>query len=548
MNRIKIFGLLLTGALFFSMVFSSVPAFAQTGTLQVTCVGPSGAPEKDVKVTVAPIIGPPGKDKKSSAAGVAVFDKLNNGAYRVVGRKAGFAPELYEFAVVNNNTVSVTLNLAAGAERKFYFEDPELERQANVLLGEGIKAIESGNAAEAEKLLAQAREIKPLAADILYYYGAAQANQGKFEQALESLKKAEDVANLMLSAMTMPKPGGPGGPPPGGFGGPGGPPPGGFDGPPPGGFGGPGGPPPGGFGGPPGGPRRIYEMISQNAAQQINLIPVMKAEAAYSAKRFDEAVTLYDEAIKVNPQNPALYSNKALVLAQSGKLDEALAAANKALEIDPGNERAGQVKKIVDAGIESAARENANNLLNEGNKLLDSDASAALKKFEEANVLTGQKQALIWRQIGRARAKLKQDPEAVAAFKSAIEFAPADQLESYSMSLAQYYLDTKRPEEALDIVVADSKNPEQRLMELFTKTKNSPDLTAFATASLGRIIKLNPANLDAVFELGQIYYMEKEDGQARELLTKYVEKGNDETKVQRAKDFLSLIARRNKDK
>ena len=540
MNRVKSFGLPAAGILIFLLAFSSATAIAQTGRLVVTCVGPSGAPEKDVKVSAIPHLAAKGKDKKTDAAGTAVFDKMDNGVYRVVGRKAGFAPALYEFTAVNNGAASVTLNLSAGADSKLYFEDQALDRRANVLLDQGIKAMEAGDAAEAEQLIAQALEIKSSAADMLYYYGISQQNQGKFEQALESFQKAADNANLILSNTPMPKFGGPGGmmggPPPGGMGGP---PPGGMGGPPPGGMGGP---PPGGMGG----PMMIYDMISKNAAQQIASIPVLKAEAAYGAKRYDEAVALYDEAIKINPQNTALYSNKALALTQAGKHEEALASVNKALELNPADERAIQVKKAIDGVIENDAREKANTLLTDGNNLLESDASAALKKYQEANVLTGEKQAVIWRQSGRAHAKLNQDAEAVAAFKKAIEFAPADQLESYQMSLAQHHLNAKRPEEALDIVVAGVKDPEQRLLELFTKTKNNPDSIPFATAALERVVKMNPSNYDAIFELGQVYYMDKKDGQAQELLNRYIENGKDEVKIQTAKDFMILLARRNK--
>jgi tetratricopeptide (TPR) repeat protein len=299
----------------------------------------------------------------------------------------------------------------------------------------------------------------------------------------------------------------------------------------------------------------VYEMLATNAAQQLSLIPVLKADTAYEAKKFDEAIALYDEAIKINPQNPGAYSNKALALTQAGRFDEALASINRALEINPGDERAVQVKKAVDTFIENAAREKenaqikqANDILNEGNKLLDTDASSALKKYEEANSLTGEKQSVIWRQVGRARAKLKQDSEAVAAFRKAIELASAEQAEDYQMSLAQYYLDAKRPDEALDVVVAGSKNPEQRLMDLYTRGKNNKDSMAFSTAALERVVKLNPANIDAAFELGQVYYMDRKDSQAQELLTRYVENGKDAGRIQTAKDLLTVIGSRNKPK
>jgi len=522
MNRIKRFGVLSAGVLIFLMVFSSVSAFAQTGTLEVTCEGPSGAPEKDVTVTVMLLSASKGNNKKSDASGVALFDKLNNGPYRIVARKNGFAPALYEAAVVNNGRISVVLKLTNGADSKLYFEDQALERRSNMLLDEGTKAMEAGNAVEAEKFIAQSLAIKPFAADAFYYYGMAQARQGKYEEALESFKKTFDAANLMMSTLPKPKPAAPGGPP---------------------------------KPNPADRQRMVYEMLASNAEQQIATIPGMRADVAYESKRFDEAIALYDEAIKATPQNSTLYSNRALALTQAGRLDEAIASVNRALEINPGDERAGQVKKAVDAFIENAAREKenarikqANDILNEGNKLLDSDASSALKKYEEANSLTGGQQGLIWRQIGRAHAKLKQDSEAVAAFKKAIELVPEDQIESYQMSLAQYYLDAKRPDEALDVVVAGSKNPEQRLMDLYTKGKNNPDSMSFSIAALERVVVLSPSNMDAVFELGQVYYMDRKDAQAQELLNRYIENGKDDAKLQTAKDLLIVLANRNKPK
>ena len=116
------------------------------------------------------------------------------------------------------------------------------------------------------------------------------------------------------------------------------------------------------------------------------------------------------------------------------------------------------------------------------------------------------------------------------------------------MSLAQYYLDAKRPDEALDVVVAGSKNPEQRLMDLYTKGKNNPDSLPFSIAALERVVILNPSNIDAVFELGQVYYMDRKDSQAKELLTRYVENGKDTGRIQVAKDLLTVIAGRNKPK
>ena len=571
MNRIKSFRLLLTGMLVFTIILSSSLAFAQapkgggaapssapatpaapkvqTGAWEITVLGVSGAPESGVTVTAYPVGVQKGRNTKTNTAGLAVLNKQEYGIYHIVGRKSGFEPAFQQYVVLDSAQKSLTLQLKAGADRKLYFEDAALDRRAGTLLNEGLNALQAGNAVEAERLISQSIEIKPLSPDALYYHGLAMEMQEKDNQAIESFKKAIDTANFLLSMLPSPKP------PMMGMGGPGG------AAPKPGAAPGPGGAAPKpGAGGPGGAPkpstpsnRQIFETIIMNAEDQIVTISLIRAETAYSAKRFDEAIALYDEAIKTLPKAPILHSGRALALVQAGRLEDALASANRAVELNPGDERSGQVKKAVDAFVENSAREKenalrqqANTLIKEGDSLLGSDAAAALKKYEEANALTGNSQAVIWRQIGRARAKLKQDTEADAAFRRAIELSAADQIENYQMALAQFYLDTKRPEEALNIVVAGAANPELRLMELFNKAKNSPDqeTTAFSTAALERVLKLNPSNFEAVFELGQVYYMDRKDESALEMLNRYIENGKDEARIQTAKDFVVVITNR----
>ena len=505
MKRMRFFGLLLSSALAFSMLASTM-VFAQTGSLEVTCSGPSGAPEKDVKVTVLPMNSTKGKDKKSNATGIALFDKMDNGAYRVVGRKDGFAPVYYEIAFIQNDKVSVALKMAAGADSKLYFEDPMLERQSGVLLQEGLKASEAGNHAEAEKSISQSLAIIPSGADALYYLGIAQLRQGKFDQATESLKKAAEIANVRKVIPDVP------GQPP---------------------------------------KQQIYEQIVQNATQQISLMPVMRAQKAAEEKKFDEAVVLFDEAIKANPQLIALYTEKAIALTQAGRLDEADAAVNRVLELNPGDERAQQVKKAVTSRIANAALEKENEkleqakiIIDEGTKLLESDAAAALKKFQEANTLTGEKYPAIWRQLARAQAKLNNESAAIAAFNKSVELAPADQLENYQMSFAQFYLDANNPDKALDLFASGGADQEQKLLDLIAKHKNRNP--GFAEAALERVIKLNPANDDAYYELGRLYYADgrEKDVRTKELLDKYVEIGKDASKVEEAKNLLILVNRR----
>ena len=649
--RIKDIGLLLTTALVFSMLFAQ-GGFGgggmggggmggmgggmggmgggfgpmPTGTLEVTVLGPSGAPEKDVQVSIIPTNEFKGKKKKTNAAGLAAFTKTDQRRYHVVAHKVGFTPAFEEYVNLNSDLVSVTLKMTAGVDKKYYFEDQKLDRKADELAIQGSKAIDAGNIVEAERFLVEALEIKPTNPGILYYYGLTLADQGKFDQAIEIFEKTIEKANLKLSTLPPARGIGGGG---GGFGGPpvfGAPPGGGAapktttdgqggeapkttaDGQAPakpkttsggGGGGGMGG---GGFGGGMGmggfggfggfgganpqqqQEREFCETVIKNAETQLNLIPWLKARTASIANRFDEAIALYDEAINANPQNADIYVEKASTLINAGVdakdvknneelagryIADANASISKALELDSrhalalnlqqmlrsagGGESvsaatAAKNKEAAQTALGKEALERMQSLAEEGDKLLrSSDAAGALKKYEEANALTTGTLPAIWLRIGQAHALLKQDAEAVAAFKKGIELAPADQLEAYTNALVNFYRSTNRMNEAVDLI-ANGRNPESQLMAIFNNNKTNPETAAWATAAIERVVKLNPANMDAVFELGQTYYLDKNDSAAREMFTKYIENGKDAEKIQIVKDFLTILDRRSTSK
>jgi predicted TPR repeat methyltransferase len=50
---------------------------------------------------------------------------------------------------------------------------------------------------------------------------------------------------------------------------------------------------------------------------------------------YDEALTAYDKAIEINPQDSNPWVGKAGVFLTIGKKDEGIRALNKVLEIDP---------------------------------------------------------------------------------------------------------------------------------------------------------------------------------------------------------------------
>jgi tetratricopeptide (TPR) repeat protein len=223
---------------------------------------------------------------------------------------------------------------------------------------------------------------------------------------------------------------------------------------------------------------------------------------------------------------------------------------DKAIQMKPGEKKYPDLKKQISTRITNAEIQKAQAALDEGNTLMESgDASGALGKFQEAvNLLKQDRQSIVWRQIGKAQEKLNQPEAAEDAYKKAVEFSPENDAADYLNTLARFYLGSKKYEKALDALTDSrylgSESLEKVLLDLVEKSKNSePKL---AEAALERVIKADPANAEAYFILGRMYYADgKEmDHRTKELLTKYVEIGQDPNNVSQAKDMLVLVDRR----
>lgn len=60
----------------------------------------------------------------------------------------------------------------------------------------------------------------------------------------------------------------------------------------------------------------------------------------YEKKEFDQAISSYNEAIKLNPKLVKAYNNRGIVYVVKSQLDQAIADFNKAIELDPNNGKA----------------------------------------------------------------------------------------------------------------------------------------------------------------------------------------------------------------
>src|SRR5690349_21222967 len=61
---------------------------------------------------------------------------------------------------------------------------------------------------------------------------------------------------------------------------------------------------------------------------------LVRAEALIQLSRFQAAVQDFDKAIEIDPKNAKAFGNKGAVLSQFGRLDEALEALDKSLQLE----------------------------------------------------------------------------------------------------------------------------------------------------------------------------------------------------------------------
>ena len=349
----------------FSILFIALPGFSQDSTLEVKCADSSGNPLKDVKVVAFNLGERKAKDEKTDARGVAEFKKMKDGIYRVFGHKDGFAPAFFEFVELKGSADTVTLNFAAGADKKLYFEDEAEEKAASELSIKGFGLLQEKKPAEAEPVLMQSLEISPSNTDTLYYLALANLQLGNFDQGVEFLKKTINIANMLKNVMADAS------------------------------------------------GQTHYEETVQKAQQLLLKIPAIKGDYALRQKKYDAAIAGFSEAIKSEPENADYYANLAIALTNAKRLDEAVTAINKADQLKPGVYE--DLKKNIETRKENQTLMEAQKILDDGKKLLkDGNAAEALKKFEEAKGMVPEdKQATLWLQIGQAQDKLNQ-PEAAA--------------------------------------------------------------------------------------------------------------------------------------
>ncbi|HYK89043.1 MAG TPA: tetratricopeptide repeat protein [Acidobacteriota bacterium] len=503
------------------VLFLTVSAHAASTPLEIKCQDSAGNPVAGATVNVQQLETLKWKgDKKSDSKGITLF-KLDDGAYRLMAHKEGFAPALYEFVILKGgNPVSATLKFEQGdSQKKLYFEDQAVAQKAQELLSQGSQALSAAvqdkdaqardkKFADAEKAIEESLDIYPSNAEALFNLSIAYIQQHRWDQADESLKKTSQLLTV-LSALPTPKDG----------------------------------------------KTPPYNELQQRVNSLQASLPLFKlrsdADKALTEQKFDLAAQKYSEALKLQNNDPDLYYNLSLALARARKFDDALQSIDKAVQLKPGEPAYADLRKKIVEFKESEILNKAQEILTEGDKLFQAkDYANALTKYQEALKMVPEQrkpqQAVVLAQIAKTQAQLNQYDPAVATFKKAIELAPDNA--SFKTALAQFYLKEKKYDEALNIY-ADSgsagNQPVDQVMFKLGQTQSNQGNSEVAQLAFERAIKANPENAEAYYELGMLLYQsKKDDKRAQEVLTKYLEVGKETAHLDNTKSVLVVLKKR----
>ena len=477
------------------------PAYvlAASNTIEIQCIDKSGNPVAGVKVEIQNIESQRWRDKKSDPKGIVRFEKLEDGVFRVRSRKEGYVPALYEFvAIKGDKEQSIKLQFEPGADHPLYFEDQG--RAAGPQAMEALKAslddIKAGKLSDAENKLKTVLTLTPSSPDAHYYLGIAYGQDNKWDLAVPELKAALEISDALMQIKQ------------------------------------------------PQGQTSPYAQLHQSVEALLQKVPGLKALAQGSEnlknKNYKEAAAMFQESLKYIPDNADAYYNMALAQAQGKMFDEAQQSIQKAVAMKPTEKAYADLKQQIDGLRDQESAQKAQAIVDQGEALFkNNDYAGALQKYQEAKALLPPKgQAITLTLIGKAEGALNHQDQAVQAFKQSLELDPESARNKQAFGV--YYITQKKYDEALDLLCQN-----QDYFACGQRLAKDPNGGQVAEVAYDRTIQKNPASAEAYYELGMMLYFSKEnDRRAKELLTKYVEIGKDQSHVDNAKGSLVILDRR----
>jgi tetratricopeptide (TPR) repeat protein len=242
---------------------------------------------------------------------------------------------------------------------------------------------------------------------------------------------------------------------------------------------------------------------------------INQGDTLFNRGLLNEAISRYEEALKLDPNNSRVLNNKALALKNLGRLPEALAAYDEAIKLDPNNEHAcfGKANILDDQKkhkealrwYDEAIRINPRNAAYHSNK---GGTLFAIERFDEAATCfeaaakINPKLEQAYNNMGSIYIKSGKFEQAIQAFSKANELNPRNYAAIYNKALAYVYLfEYAKALECCDAVLAI--NP-SLFMVYNTKGNAYMALGKYKEAfdCFKRCLEINPNMIEAIVNKG----------------------------------------------
>lgn len=204
-------------------------------------------------------------------------------------------------------------------------------------------------------------------------------------------------------------------------------------------------------------------------------------------KDIDKALEILDKGIAANPGYKDLNNEKVNILLSSGRVDKAIGELKQLVEKDPSN-----VQNVLNLGLlyDNAAAQHGDEL----RKLEDQTrkGSDQKRKLEEMKM----KEQAYAQEIVRLTARAKKEPKN-AEVKRQLTEATKMQAETKS--------EIEKAASEAATAGANGSGDEQKVTDLRTKQTEQKNL---AKEQYEKVLKIDPANYDANFSMGVVYFNE----------------------------------------